>query len=80
MGKAFGLLLIVLGIWVGMELYTVGTQRAFGGVFVDLGLAQAPAAGEAPDEAPLDAIRSRAQQNADRAASRGQGQLESAPD
>jgi hypothetical protein len=80
MGKAFGLLLIVLGIWVGMELYTVGTQRAFGGVFVDLGLAQAPAAGAAPDEAPLDAIRSRAQQNADRAASRGQGQLESAPD
>jgi hypothetical protein len=80
MGKVFGLVLIVLGIWVGMELYTVGTQRAFGGLFVDLGLAEAPATGEAPDEAPLDAIRSRAEANAERAASRGQGQLEASPD
>lgn len=80
MGRVFGLLLIVLATWVGMEVYTAGTERAFGGLFVDLGLAEAPAAGEAPDEAPLEAIRSRAEANAERAASRGRGQLEASPE
>jgi hypothetical protein len=76
MGKAFGLALIVLGIYVGMELYTEGTQRAFGGVFVQLGMAEAPAEGGTAEEAPLDAVRSRASENAERAASRGQSQIQ----
>jgi hypothetical protein len=32
MAKIFGVLLIVLGVWVGMEIYTKGMQGAFGGV------------------------------------------------
>ena len=33
MAKIFGLLLIVLGAWVGLELYTEGPNHAFGGAF-----------------------------------------------
>jgi hypothetical protein len=76
MGKAFGLALIVLGIYVGMELYTEGTQGAFGGALVSLGMADAPAAGEAPEDSPMDAIRGRAGADAERAATRGQGQIQ----
>jgi hypothetical protein len=45
MQKAFGILCIVAGIWVGLEVYQEGTARAFDGLFVRLGLADAPAAG-----------------------------------
>jgi hypothetical protein len=31
MGKVFGILLVVLGIWIGMELYLKGTAGALGG-------------------------------------------------
>ena len=33
MGKIFGILLIVAGIWVGLTIYTEGTDAAFGGLF-----------------------------------------------
>lgn len=32
MGRIFGILLIGLGIWVGLEIYLEGTQNAFGGI------------------------------------------------
>jgi hypothetical protein len=31
--KIFGVLLIVLGVWVGMEIYNKGMDGAFGGAF-----------------------------------------------
>jgi hypothetical protein len=31
MARIFGVLLIVLGVWVGMEIYTKGMHDAFGG-------------------------------------------------
>jgi hypothetical protein len=31
MGKVFGILLVVLGIWIGMEVYLKGTDQALGG-------------------------------------------------
>ena len=37
MGKIFGILLIAIGIWVGVEVYTEGTQNAFGGALAFLG-------------------------------------------
>jgi hypothetical protein len=37
MGKIFGILLVAIGIWVGLEIYTEGTQNAFGGAFAFLG-------------------------------------------
>lgn len=33
MAKAFGVLLIVALIWIGLEFYLEGPARAFGGVF-----------------------------------------------
>ena len=36
MGKMFGILAIVLGVWIGLEVYTKGTNEAFGGVFAGL--------------------------------------------
>jgi hypothetical protein len=44
MAKIFGILLIVLGVWVGMEIFTKGTDGAFGGIFASAG--SAPAAAE----------------------------------
>jgi len=36
MAKIFGVLLIVLGVWVGMEIYTKGMDEAFGGALARL--------------------------------------------
>lgn len=36
MGRAFGILLIVVGVWIGLELQTKGTQGAFGGKLAGL--------------------------------------------
>jgi hypothetical protein len=33
MGKIFGILLIVLAIWVGLTIFNEGTDSAFGGLF-----------------------------------------------
>jgi hypothetical protein len=33
MGKIFGILLIVVGIWVGLTIFNEGTDAAFGGIF-----------------------------------------------
>ena len=43
MGKVFGILFMVLAIWVGIEIYTKGTQQAFGGALTWLN-------GETPTE------------------------------
>jgi len=64
MGKAFGILLIVLGIWVGLELYTEGTQNAFGGLFVKLGVEEPPPKAQ-PAKRPLDAIRDHVSEDVD---------------
>jgi hypothetical protein len=41
MSKVFVMLLMVLGIWGAAELMWKGPDQAFGGVLVDLGLADA---------------------------------------
>ncbi len=33
MGRIIGILLVVLAVWIGMEFYTEGSERAFGGIF-----------------------------------------------
>ncbi len=38
MGKVIGGLIVIVGIWMGVELMTLGPSRAFGGIFSDLGL------------------------------------------
>jgi hypothetical protein len=43
MGKLIGLLLIVAGIWVGLEVYQNGVGGAFGGVLAGASAEAAPA-------------------------------------
>jgi hypothetical protein len=45
MGKVFGILFMVLAIWVGIEIYTKGSDRAFGGALAWLGGESASADG-----------------------------------
>jgi hypothetical protein len=52
MGKAFGLVLIVVGLWVGLEVYTKGTHGAFGGL-----LAGDSAPVQEEQQAPMNALR-----------------------
>ena len=33
MQKIFGILFILVAVWIGIEVYTEGTDRAFGGLF-----------------------------------------------
>lgn len=57
MGRLFGILLILLGIWVGLEVYTEGADRAFGGFF-----ARFSPGGPDPDaRTPLERIEDRAE-------------------
>jgi len=37
MGKVFGILLIVVAIWVGLTIFNEGTDAAFGGIFAGSG-------------------------------------------
>jgi hypothetical protein len=37
-GRIFGILAIVLGIWVGAEVMNKGVDQAFGGIFAKFGL------------------------------------------
>jgi len=37
MGRMIGILLMVLGVWVGVEVYSHGVQGAFGGALSGLG-------------------------------------------
>ncbi len=61
MGKIYGIVLLVVGIWVGMTIYTEGLDNAFGGVFSKLG-------GESVGRdvrPPTERIRERVQSAAD---------------
>ena len=49
MGRLFAIILIVLGVWVGLEVYTNGVDGAFGGMFADA--YEPPATRSAPDRA-----------------------------
>jgi hypothetical protein len=48
MGKVFGILLVVVGLWAGAEIYTKGTANAFGGIFASGDGAAAEAAEAQP--------------------------------
>jgi hypothetical protein len=48
MGRIFGILFIMVAIWVGVEVYTEGLAGAFGGTFVEVGLVEPEEALDAP--------------------------------
>jgi hypothetical protein len=43
MGKMIGFLLLVVGVWVGLEVYQHGVQGAFGGALASFGSESASA-------------------------------------
>jgi len=45
MGKIFGILLMVIGIWAGITVYTEGVDAAFGGLFAGSKRADGDASG-----------------------------------
>lgn len=45
MSKIFGVLLIVVAIWVGLTIFNEGTDAAFGGLFASSGKEAANAGG-----------------------------------
>ncbi len=60
MGKVFGILLIVFALWIGLSIFTEGTDQAFGGILSRF--TPAPVAGQARDtRAPLERVRERAE-------------------
>jgi hypothetical protein len=70
MQRIFGILFIVLAIWVGLEVYSEGTTGAFDGLFVRLGVAEEPAEDAGPrttaGERAADRLRSAYQAGMDR--------------
>lgn len=56
MGKIFVLVMIVVGIWAGMTIYTEGTDRAFGGLFAG----DPSVEGSGEPSSPLLAVEGRA--------------------
>lgn len=69
MQRVFGILVIVVGIWVGLEVYNEGTAGAFDGLFVRLGMAEEADPDEphsTPGERAADRLRSAYQKGMDR--------------
>ena len=46
MGKLFGIVVIVVGLWAGLEIYNEGSANAFGGALVRAGVVEAARPGE----------------------------------
>lgn len=59
MGKVFIILMIVVGVWIGMEVFTEGTDGAFGGIFATAGGSEPRVAAEPP----VQRIRARVQRD-----------------
>ncbi len=70
MGKVLIIGMIVLGVWLGLEIFTKGTDEAFGGVFAPLGSARAASE---PAQPPAQRIRARVEQNMKAGAVRSTG-------
>jgi len=46
MGKLFGIVVIIVGLWAGMEIYNEGTTNAFGGALVRAGMVEEAPTGQ----------------------------------
>jgi hypothetical protein len=64
MGKLFGIVVIVLAMWVGLEIYTQGVRGAFGGLLA--GLDSSDEQTETADGgAPLENLRNKVNRDND---------------
>jgi hypothetical protein len=66
MAKVLGILMIVLGVWIGLEIFTQGMESAFGGIFAT---GDQSATREAA-ESPAQRIRARVQRDISAGAAR----------
>ncbi|MBW2290140.1 MAG: hypothetical protein JRG80_18720 [Deltaproteobacteria bacterium] len=46
MAKLFGIIVIVVGLWAGVEIYNEGTANAFDGALARMGMVEAAEPGE----------------------------------
>ena len=74
MAKVFGVLLIVLGVWAGMEIYTKGMDKAFGGALAGW---SEPAS---PREPMAKRMSTRVQESLDSSAAHGEVDEDGNPD
>jgi hypothetical protein len=51
MGKVIGILVLVVAMWTGAEVYNKGTANAFGGIMATLGWVEAAPEDAAPSNA-----------------------------
>jgi len=70
MGKIIAIGIIVLGAWLGLEVYTKGTDAAFGGLF------GSESVDSAVHQSPLGNIEDRAANARDAQLQRIEGQLD----
>lgn len=72
--KIFGMVLILVALWIGITIYTEGSERAFGGIFAGL-------SGSEPQDlrSPLERIEESARSARDAQLDRIERQLEEAP-
>jgi hypothetical protein len=73
MGKVIGILLLVLAVWVGIEIYTKGSTEAFGGALTWLGGEQ-PSAEASDGRSSMRRIEDSVRSNIHTGAQRGRGQ------
>jgi len=73
MGKALVILMLVLGVWLGVEIFTKGTDAAFGGIFAP-GIESVR---REPAEPPMQRIRERVQRDLRAGAARSAGENDS---
>jgi hypothetical protein len=74
MAKIFGVLLIVLGVWIGMEIFTKGMDQAFGGALA--GFAEPSDSGDSPRGSLVQRARDKVEssmQHAEDGANRASG-------
>jgi hypothetical protein len=75
-GKAVGILLMVIGIWVGVTVYLEGVDEAFGGAFAFF--SSTPAGSLPEDEEGHRPVTRRAAHAFQRAYDRSEGRVEDA--
>jgi len=73
MGKVLIIGMIVLGVWLGLEVFTKGTDEAFGGIFAPLGSARTSSE---PAQPPAQRIRANVERSMKTGAARTTGSLE----
>ncbi len=73
MAKVFGILMIVLGVWVGIEIYTKGTHEAFGGALAWLG-GESSSSASADHRSPVRRIEDKVRADMETGAARSAGQ------